>query len=112
MHGATPISGINPSERPEDLLDAMARGDDNLGERLLRMARTAAALDRASILDLLTDDTPAPAHPEPGAPCLDLNRLQASPSTARLQPGEREVGSSRGCDLTVAPAIRRMEVAR
>lgn len=112
MHGATPISALNPGERPEELLDAMARGDDNLGERLLRMARTAAALDRASILDLLTDDTTAPAQPEP-VPCLDLNSEQASsPNTARLQLGEREVGSSRGCDLTVAPAIRRMEVAR
>lgn len=63
-HVATHVAP--PAEHPEEILDAMAAGDDNLGARLLRMAREAAAFDRASILDLLADDAcePAPAPAE------------------------------------------------
>jgi hypothetical protein len=67
----------NPVERPEDLLDAIASGEDDLGARLLRLAREAAAFDRASILDLLTDDSAAPAdEPAPAPPQYDIRIAQ------------------------------------
>lgn len=108
------------NQRPEDLLDELARGDDNLGERLLRMARAASALDRASILDLLTEDAELPAPSaapvaiaaERAETDCDLNRLRGGAPSAGLRPGEREESSARGCDVHVAPARRRMEVAR
>jgi hypothetical protein len=107
-------------QRPEDVLDELARGDDNLGERLLRMARAASALDRASVLDLLMDDAelpapcvaPAPAGPTPSETDADLNRLRVAAPSAGLRPGEREESSVHGCDVRFAPVVRRMEVAR
>lgn len=102
-------------QRPEEVLDDLARGDDNLGERLLRLASTAAALDRASILDLLADDAPVESE-SVSTPLLELNALQGeSPSfahPARLLNGEREDSSPRGCTVQVSPAIRRTEAAR
>lgn len=104
-----PASHTSPTERPEELLDAMARGDENLGERLLSMARAAATADRASIFDLLLDDTaPVPAA---SATSDDLHRVQESPS-APLRQGEREEGSDAGEALVVVAGVRRMEVAR
>ena len=108
------------NKRPEDLLDELARGDDNLGERLLRMARAASALDRASVLDLLMDDAEPPAPCVAPAPAVvatvendtDLNRLRVAAPSAGLRPGEREESSVHGCDVQFAPGVRRMEVAR
>ena len=41
------------TERPEDLLDAMARGDENLGERLLMMAQVMIPTPRLMLILLL-----------------------------------------------------------
>jgi hypothetical protein len=112
MDANTPANSRPAAERAEDLLDAMARDDENLGSRLLRMARTAATADRASILDLLLDDSvPETAAPSGSATSVNLNSPQESPS-AVLRQGERTGGSDHGDDLVVVPGVRRMEVAR
>lgn len=98
-------------KRPEDVLVEMAAGHEDLAQRLLRLADAAADFHRASILDLLSDDVPAAPHEAaPGSPIpSDLNSPQAP---AGLPMGERDMGSTRECDVHVAPAIRCTEAAR
>lgn len=100
---------ISPHEkpmRPEDILHALAAGEDNLGARVLRMAQDAAGAHRASILDLLSDD---PAPLSIGAGEEDLRSLHG-PALDVLS--MREPGSAPPCDIVVGPAQRRMEVTR
>lgn len=100
----------NSSEsRPEDVLHEMAAGSEEIGARLLRLADTAAAVHRGSILDLLLDDSPAPQD-SMGAPS-DLIREQASAISALPLMEERESGSLHGCDVHVAAVVRHTEVA-
>ncbi len=92
--------------RPEDVLHEMAAGSEEIGARLLRLAGAAAAVHRASVLDLLLDEAPAEVPTENHA---DLKSEQAS---APHFQEELESGQARGCGIEVAAAIRRTEVAR
>jgi hypothetical protein len=97
------MSSPDQSREPEAILHALAAGEENLGERLLRLARMAASCHRAAALDLLMDE-PSAVQPLPHP---DLNRLQAP--APRL--GEREQRSPHGCEISLAPVVRRKEVA-
>jgi hypothetical protein len=91
------------TSRPEDVLHEMAAGSEEIGARLLRLADAAAAVHRASVLDLLLDDAPSEGPAEAHA---DLNSEQVSAPLF-----QEESGQARGCDIHVAAAIRRTEVA-
>lgn len=97
-----------PESRPEDVLHEMAAGSEEIGARLLRMAGAAAAVHRASALDLLLDDDAPVAAETPVDPQADLS---SEHDPARVTE-EREQSSSRGYGVHVAAAIRRTEAAR
>lgn len=94
--------------RPEDVLREMAAGSEEIGARLLRLAGAAAAVHRASILDLLSDDAPAPAQEMVLPARVEPVESNAQPHS---QIEERDEGSPR-VGVQVAAAIRRTEVAR
>lgn len=94
--------------RPEDVLREMAAGSEEIGARLLRLAGAAAAVHRANILDLLSDDAPAPAQETD--PSVHVESVEANPEP-HSQIEERDECSPR-VGVHIAAAIRRTEVAR
>jgi hypothetical protein len=98
------------SSRPEDVLREMAAGSEEIGARLLRLAAAAAAVHRASILDLLSDDTPAPMKDDVSAVAGAPDAMaDAGPETDHLV--ERDECSPRA-GVHFAGAVRRTEAAR